>query len=32
MYECDGRTLSLSTHPLLMSGAQQAAHLIWQRV
>ena len=32
LFELDGNRLSLSTPPILFSGRQQTAHLIWERV
>jgi hypothetical protein len=32
LVELKGNRLTLSTHPLLIKGKQQTAHLIWERV
>ena len=32
LLELRGNRLTLSTHPILMQGKQQTAHLIWERV
>jgi lipocalin-like protein len=32
LLELRGNRLTLSTHPILMQGKQQSAHLIWERV
>jgi hypothetical protein len=32
LVKIDGDTLTLSTHPLLLEGREQTAHLLWQRV
>ena len=32
LFELTGNTLTLSTPPLLIRGAQQTAHLVWERV
>jgi hypothetical protein len=32
LVELEGKRLTLSTHPILLRGIQQRAHLIWERV
>jgi hypothetical protein len=32
LVELRGNRLTLSTHPMLLGGVQQSAHLIWERV
>jgi hypothetical protein len=32
LLELEGNRLTLSTHPILIKGSQQTAHLIWERV
>ena len=32
LVELKGNRLTLSTHPILLEGIQQSAHLIWERV
>jgi Lipocalin-like domain len=32
LVETDGKTMTLSTRPLLLAGKQQTAHLRWQRL